>query len=897
MLNGELVSVQNKVILPSVSGKNTQYGDIFAYVFDPLPDNFDMILGLGFIRQFGLHIVPKPLHAFPAFSASRLQECRQTCQLEQRDFIADFNGEFWTIKWKWKNNRKYESSIPGYTTVDNACVEEFDKELQLWVNEGILVKHSAPEHGRVMSYLPLIGIKQVKGNSVKVRPVLDYRRLNKNIESYSGKSVPICADRLRQWRQQGVNASMLDLKKAYLQIRVDRELWVNQAVKWKGETYLLTRLGFGLSIAPKIMTNIVEYVISSEPEIKKCVSSYIDDLFVKEDSITAHDVQQHFRTWGLETKEPEKLGSKDGVRVLGVKVNPDFTWKRDQKITFEEKALLTRRDIHKIVGKLVSHVPVAGWLRPACAYIQRLTAESSSEWDAEVDQKVIDLVENVLEHIRQDGDPANGIWPVNASSGMTLWTDASSIAIGVVIEIDGDIVEDGCWLRPKHDTNHINISELQAVIRGINMAVKWGNKDITLKTDSKSVFSWLESLLNEERNIKTKAMGELLIRRRMDVLEEIIRSENLNVKVEFVKSADNLADKMTRLYHRLSQSPSIKQEIKKIHEKCHMGVARTLSLAKERFGKDVRKDDVSAVVKECKPCSRIDPALNFKWKNGVIETNTPWDRWAIDITYISHQPYLSCVDCSSRYTVWRRLSNETAEQICGNLRQIIAELGPPKCLLSDNGVVFHSKLYKDLLKDWDIVPEYACAYRHQGNGIVERMHRTIKRMVGRTRCTVENATFWYNNTCRGTSCPYEIMFRSTSKKPGVCSDRKQVNGELQLQSIHIEEDKNMERNPFLVGDRVYLRIPEGKCDREWTGPHVVTALISDVAVVVNDDGIRRHISHLRLCPRENRTRKMNFYSESCLSSDSMDEIVEESKQERQSRVRKKPEWHKDYVFY
>ena len=46
---------------------------------------------------------------------------------------------------------------------------------------------------------------------------------------------------------------ILDLKAAYMQVKVDPELLKYQIVKNKEKTYCIIRLGFGLSSAPKMM--------------------------------------------------------------------------------------------------------------------------------------------------------------------------------------------------------------------------------------------------------------------------------------------------------------------------------------------------------------------------------------------------------------------------------------------------------------------------------------------------------------------------------------------------------------------------------------------------------------------------------------------------------------------
>ena len=46
-----------------------------------------------------------------------------------------------------------------------------------------------------------------------------------------------------------------------------------------------------------------------------------------------------------------------------------------------------------------------------------------------------------------------------------MWCDASSLAIGTVLEVAGEIVEDCSWLRKKDDMAHINFAEFEAVIK------------------------------------------------------------------------------------------------------------------------------------------------------------------------------------------------------------------------------------------------------------------------------------------------------------------------------------------------------------------------------------------------------------------------------------------------
>lgn len=294
------------------------------------------------------------------------------------------------------------------------------------------------------------------------------------------------------------------------------------------------------------MTAIVEHVCNNE-SLCQSVSSYIDDLFIDENVVSVTYVKKHLEKWGLVCKEPEKIGFDKDVRVLGLKIHSDFTWHRDGILLKKEAKNLSKREMHSIIGELIGHFPVCGWLRVACSYLQRIIATEHSDWDDQVSKPVLEYLNKVYMKIDNEGDPVKGNWIVSKTSPITIWCDASNLALGVSLEIDGDIVEDGAWLRPKNDSMHINRSELEAAIKGINLALKWGKRKMLLKTDSKCVYGWLLSILERTHNVRTKALSEVLIRRRLSTLKELIFEKKNDIKVEIVASENNKADALTRV--------------------------------------------------------------------------------------------------------------------------------------------------------------------------------------------------------------------------------------------------------------------------------------------------------------------------------------------------------------
>ena len=48
---------------------------------------------------------------------------------------------------------------------------------------------------------------------------------------------------------------------------------------------------------------------------------------------------------------------------------------------------------------------------------------------------------------------------------LNIWCDASKIAYAVALEKENVIIEDRAWLRKADDNTHINLAELNAVVK------------------------------------------------------------------------------------------------------------------------------------------------------------------------------------------------------------------------------------------------------------------------------------------------------------------------------------------------------------------------------------------------------------------------------------------------
>ena len=136
-----------------------------------------------------------------------------------------------------------------------------------------------------------------------------------------------------------------------------KSLWPFQTVNIKGQRYCLTRLGFGLNVAPIFMQSIIIMVMVLDETIQGATSSYIDDIFVNKSACTAALVRDHLLQFGLACKDPERL--RDGTRVLGLRVmkkHGKLQWSRGGELPMLPD-ILTRRSIFSLCGKLTGHLP------------------------------------------------------------------------------------------------------------------------------------------------------------------------------------------------------------------------------------------------------------------------------------------------------------------------------------------------------------------------------------------------------------------------------------------------------------------------------------------------------------------------------------------------------------
>ena len=283
-----------------VSNGDSVVVDVYVVDFKPL--GFEFILGVNCISALG-GVTISPSLAMHFGSADEKPICAVATQVkkivgagvtqaektagegaiefDEPDFqvLFDASEKAWTATWKWSDdtepdalrNRVTEYAIP------TAARSSYEEEIQEWIANGWLEPYDDKKMGPAKGLIPLMAI--VQQNKDKVQ--MDFRELNSHVDDFTANA-DICADKIREWRRLGTNVAIVDLRRAYLQIRVHESLWPYQTVIFGGQRYCLTRLGFGLNVAPSVMKSVLTAVLTQDETVDRATSSYLDDIFVNE---------------------------------------------------------------------------------------------------------------------------------------------------------------------------------------------------------------------------------------------------------------------------------------------------------------------------------------------------------------------------------------------------------------------------------------------------------------------------------------------------------------------------------------------------------------------------------------------------------------------------------------
>lgn len=723
---------------------------------------------------------------------------------------------------------------------------------------------------------------------------IDFRKLN-NVTIKEPSHLPSVEDILDDVSNSKY-FSKLDLVSGYWQFLVKEESRKFLRFETRDKQYQFKVMPFGITNAPAIFQRTMKRILG---DIRGCLV-LIDDIIIfsetRDDNIRiCKNVLSRLRQFNLKVKISKCVWMSESLNLFGFTIG-------NGKLGIEEKRVDAINKIKKpeTIKELQSFLGVCNYFRRLIKnYAEMETKIRSSinkdgkiEWTKEAEDGFYQL-RNKLKCLPMT-------YGYDPKLPTTLQCDASNNSIGAVLmqkhgDLEVPIYYYSKMLTRSEKNYSITEKELLAVYKSIIKLrhFLYGLKFI-IKTDHKPLVSILK--------YPTANMNIKWVRRLLKISE-------MEFDVCYIKGKDNvIADTLSRINYisvkapNLIEAQSMDKDInyfmerdkrviykngiayirivnkgdllllpKEYHyeilmtahgnENGHFGIRKTIDIITQKFFWKGIYNDIKQFIKTCEYCLK-----NKKQKNSYnipmhLEKRDIWTDLAIDIIGPMENVFaLVVIDMFSKYVRVVILERIISSEIIKSLEKIFKENGYPKSILTDNGSQLVSREIEDWMVRNNIIHKKTSIYNPQGNGIVERVNKTIKdgtkifinqgfSIKESLLKSVEN----YNKVKHDTTgfSPYEIVFRESPNifegieflkgielnKPIISKNiNEEVKRNIERRERKIEKHMlgNTKKNQFKEGELVYYKNPNrrNKMEPYALGPVKIKRKVNEFAYIL-----------------------------------------------------------------
>jgi len=164
----------------------------------------------------------------------------------------------------------------------------------------------------------------------------------------------------------------------------------------------------------------------------------------------------------------------------------------------------------------------------------------------------------------------------------------------------------------------------------------------------------------------------------------------------------------------------------------HQGVHRTYQRLRDHFYFPGMLAASRRYVASCTACQRRKGAIARTPLQSMPDVAEPFERVSVDILTLTpsargNKYVLVLIDHLTRFVELFPLATKDAQTVADVfLAEFVTRYGPPRTLLSDNGLEFRNRLLSDICHHLQVKSLFTTVYHPQANGMVERVNRVVK---------------------------------------------------------------------------------------------------------------------------------------------------------------------------
>lgn len=737
----------------------------------------------------------------------------------------------------------------------------------------------------------------------------------------------------------------LDLRSGYHQIPVDPADREKTAFTTEGGHFEYQRLPFGLVNAPATFQRLMDRLLF-ELKGEECFV-YLDDIIIFSETFDEHctrlgNVLERLRAANLKVNLEKCAFLQESVKYLGHIVTADGVKPDPEKVRAVEEYPVPRtvREVKGFLG-LAGYYRrfIQGFAEMAKPLTALLKKEAMYVWGREQ--------QNSFDQLKRSLCSAAVLIYPDFEDGFILSTDASGWAVGAVLSQ----VRNGQERPVAYASRQMNRAEQNySATEKELLAVVWATKvfrcyllgrPFRLVTDH-AALQWMLSLVDpssrltrwalrlsefkytvEHKPGKKHTNADALSRARVCPVKEggtgALSTGTLRDAQDRDEGVREMADKpgfcrdaRGLVYKEVSENGRSlrllvvpKELVPRILESCHAtpwgghpGIERTAGKVRLNYYWPTIQKDVEEYVRKCDSCAKRKSPGGLKVPlERPYMANEPMEQVSIDIvgplpkSSRGNRFLLTIIDNFTRYAEAVPLVEQTAEATARALvEKFITRHGAPKRLLTDQGRNFISSLMKEICRLLRIKKIQTTAYHPEGNGMIERLHRTLNDSI--SHFVRRDGTDWdrwvpyalmaYRSIPHASTglTPNYLMFGREILAPFECWTPAEVEDRGQTDQVAGLRDRlreayrfareqaekswavrtkwcnrNRKRRDFEPGAWVYLHTPAvkpGRCAKfhcPWTGPHVVLGRTSRVNYRIRTSTGQEMVVHInRLKP-------------------------------------------------